>query len=258
VGHVPTRLDNPTGIERLLPPRLEDAIEAAETHNPAVLQSAFNEKASSYEIKRTLGQMLPQVTFQASHNERYNPSTVLYQQSVQSAMVRVNIPIYQAGDVEARVRQVKQQRQGQIQDIESARELARAQAISTYAQVEANRAQVVAVREQVHAANETVNGVREEQRAGQRTLLDVLNAEQELTSAQVAAANARHDLVVASYTLLATMGRLTAYDLGLNVRLYDERKHYAEVNGKWGGLSIARDENYTGRDPSWAPMVETR
>ena len=258
VGHVPTRLTDPAGFERLLPARLEEAVDLAVTRNPQVLQAAFNEKASAYEIKKTLGEMLPQVTFQASHSERYNPSTVLDQQGTESAVVRVNVPIYQAGDVEARVRQVKQQRQGQIQEIESARELARAQAISSFAQVQASRAQVAAVREQVKAAKETVDGVREEQRAGQRTLLDVLNADQELTAAQVAAANAHHDLVVASFTLLATMGRLTAYDLGLGVRMYDERKHYAEINGKWGGMAIDRDPSYTGRDASWAPAVEAK
>lgn len=258
VGHVPARLTNPAGFERLLPSRIEDAISAAETRNPQVLQASFSEKASTYEIRRTLGQMLPQVTFQATHSERYNPSTVLYQQSIESAVVRVNVPIYQAGDLEARVRQAKQQRQGQIQEIVSARELARAQAISSFAQVQASRAQVAAVREQVKAANETVSGVREEQLAGQRTLLDVLNAEQELTAAEVSSANAHHDLVVAAYSLLATMGRLTAVDLDLGVKLYDVHKHYAEINGKWGGTVIEHDPNYAPRAQEWAPAVEEK
>ena len=256
VGHVPSRLTDPAGFERLLPTRLEDAVEAAVLRNPQVLQAAFTEKASSYVVKKTLGEMLPQVTLQASHNERYNPTTVLDQQSIQSASVRVSFPLYQAGDVEARVRQAKQQRQGRIQEIEGARELARAQAISSFAQVQAMRAQVLAVRQQVQATTESVAGVREEQKAGQRTLLDVLNAEQEQTNAQVSAVNARHDLVVAAYTLLAVMGRLSAPELGLSGPLYDEQKHYAEINGKWGGLAIDRDAAYAGRNDGWATAVE--
>ena len=64
------------------------------------------------------------------------------------------------------------------------------------------RAQVSAVRQQVQASTESLTGVIEEQKAGQRTLLDVLNAEQEQTNAKISALKARHDLVVAAYTLL--------------------------------------------------------
>jgi outer membrane protein len=44
---------------------------------------------------------------------------------------------------------------------------------------------------------------------GQRTTLDVLNAQQELVNARVALVTAQHDRIVASYTLLATVGGLS-------------------------------------------------
>ena len=51
-------------------------------------------------------------------------------------------------------------------------------------------------------------GVSEELRVGSRDTLDVLNAEAELLTAQIALVQAVRDLNVAAYTLLAAIGRL--------------------------------------------------
>lgn len=257
VGHVPTRLTDPVGFERLLPHTMDEAIQAAMGSNPQVLQAAYLEKASGSSVRKILGEMLPDVRLQAQHVERFEPTPLIDHQINQSVVARVTIPIYQAGDVEARVRQAKQQRQGRLEEIEAARELVRASAISAYAEVQAMRAQVAAVRQQVQASTEGLTGVIEEQKAGQRSLLDVLNAEQELTNAKISALKARHDLVVAAYTLLQSMGRLSASDLGLEVRLYDVQKHYAETNRKWIGLAVDQEQGYAGQNAGWGTHVET-
>ena len=111
VGHVPVRLTDPVGFEQLLPARIEDAIEAAVSRNPQVLGAAYMEKAAAYGVTKTLGEMLPEAHLQASHSERYDPSPLLSQTINEMASVRVSIPLYQSGEVEARVRQAKQQHQ---------------------------------------------------------------------------------------------------------------------------------------------------
>ena len=73
----------------------------------------------------------------------------------------------------------------------------------------------------MQAAEIALNGVREEARVGQRTTLDVLNAQQDLVNARVALVTAQRDRVVASYTLLAAVGRLSPQVLGLQVPVYD-------------------------------------
>jgi outer membrane protein len=65
------------------------------------------------------------------------------------------------------------------------------------------------VEAQVDAAEIALNGVREEARVGQRTTLDVLNAQQELVNARVAVVVAQRDRIVASYTLMGAVGRLS-------------------------------------------------
>src|SRR5262249_17834555 len=93
-------------------------------------------------------------------------------------------------------------------------------------------------------------GVREEERVGQRTLLDVLNAEQELLNSEVTLATDRRNLVVAAYTVLATIGRLNAQELGVAALVYDPEEQYEEVRRKWFDMSITHGD---GRIESLVP-----
>ena len=98
------------------------------------------------------------------------------------------------------------------------------------------KAQIDATKPQVTAAEIALNGVREEARVGQRTTLDVLNAQQELVNARVALVTAQRDRVVASYTLLSAVGRLSIPVLGLQVPLYDPMTHYQQIRDSWIGI----------------------
>ena len=66
----------------------------------------------------------------------------------------------------------------------------------------------------------------------------MLNAEQELLNAEVTLVTDRRNVVVASYTLLAAIGRLNAQELGVSSLVYDPEQHYKEVRNKWFDISI--------------------
>jgi outer membrane protein len=68
----------------------------------------------------------------------------------------------------------------------------------------------------------------------------VLNADQELFSGRVNLAQSQHDLLLNEYNVAQDLGRLTAADLKLPVKLYDPDKHYRAVRGKWIGLDPDR------------------
>jgi outer membrane protein len=57
-----------------------------------------------------------------------------------------------------------------------------------------------------------------------------------LVNARVARVTAERDRVVASYTLLASVGRLSVEVLGLNTPVYDARVHYQQVRDSWAGV----------------------
>jgi hypothetical protein len=76
---------------------------------------------------------------------------------------------------------------------------------------------IVALQTEVAANELALEGVRQEADVGTRTTLDVLDAVQELVASQVLLANARRNRVVFGYQLIASIGRLTAPELGLQV-----------------------------------------
>ena len=47
---------------------------------------------------------------------------------------------------------------------------------------------------------------------------------------------AQHDRVVASYSLLSAVGRLSAEELRLPVTIYDPTAHYQQVRDAWIGV----------------------
>ena len=102
--------------------------------------------------------------------------------------------------------------------------------------LESAKAQIVAAQASVDASQLALEGVVEEQKVGQRTTLDVLNAQSTLIDARLSEVSARAQLVVASYSVVAAMGRLDRERLGLKVVAYKPEQHYEQVRDKWIGL----------------------
>ena len=87
------------------------------------------------------------------------------------------------------------------------------------------------------AAGRTVlDGVIQERDLGTRTTLDVLNAQAELTTAREGLINASTNKVIATFSLLSAMGRLTATDLGLAVEVKSAVRYNQAVEDVWQEL----------------------
>jgi outer membrane protein len=201
---------------------------------------------------------LPTVQLEASYNDRFGSSKAIDEVETSSVVGRAIIPIYQAGDVSARVRQAKQNHIGFLQQIEQVRTEQQQVLVAARSQLEAARAQLESDRVAVESNKVALLGVREEEKVGQRTLLDVLNAELEYLNSQVNLESDRRNLVVAAYTVLGAMGRLDAAWIGAAANVYDPAVHYKEVRGKWGGLSITHSDGRREEfqvDP-WRPVVD--
>jgi len=55
-------------------------------------------------------------------------------------------------------------------------------------------------------------------------------------NARVALVTAQRDRVVASYTLLSAVGRLSPQVLALHVPVYSPQVHYHQVRDSWAGV----------------------
>jgi len=236
VGVEPGKLSPATPVDRLSPRTLNEAIAAGRAFNPAVAAAMFGIDAALLQVKINEGALAPTLTATASAQQAWeNNVTTALRQFNASVVTQLTVPIYQGGVEYSLILQAKETLGHQRIQLETARDLVQSNVAQAWGQLEAAKAQIQATQAQVNAAEIALNGVREEARVGQRTTLDVLNAQQELVNARVALVTAQRDRVVASYTLLSTVGGLYAVGLGLKVPVYDPMTHYQQVRDVWAG-----------------------
>lgn len=238
IGSNPGRLFPGTPVDRFSPPSLPAAIGLASAAAPTVISAEFNVDVAQFQVKVAEGALYPTLSVQGSFQKNYlavgNLNTLeSYNASVLGTL---SVPIYQGGAEYSAVRQAKETLGQRRLELDTARDQVRQQVVQSWGLLEAAKANIEATRAQVQAAEIALNGVREEARVGQRTTLDVLNAQQELVNARVALVSAQRDRVVASYTLLSAVGRLSPQVIGLRVPVYDARVHYEQVRDSWVGL----------------------
>ncbi len=237
IGHPPSKLIEPRP-STLVPKGLGDSTEIASRESPAMVAALYREQAARFNIDLIRGELLPTVQLEANYARRFDPQTNIEDAESTTVTGRLTVPIYTGREVEARVRQAKQTHVQRLQEIEQARTEVQAQVVTAWSQLQAAKAAVESDLVAVTANRVALAGVREEERVGQRTLLDVLNAEQELLNSEVTLATDRRNVVVASYALVAAIGRLNAQELGVSSLVYDPEQHYQEVRDKWFDLSI--------------------
>ena len=237
VGINPTRLEPARPLERGLPTTLAAAINISQTEHPAVQSGLHQVDAASLQVKIAEGALYPTVSVQGSLTQQYDVQNVPGSQAfVGSVVGSVSIPIYQGGAEYATIRQAKETLTQTRLNVDVTSEQVRAAVISAWGLLESSKATVQSDQAQVNASEIALNGVREEARVGQRTTLDVLNAQQTLLNARVSLVGAQRDRVVASYSVLSSIGRLSINELGLSVRGYSPVVHFEQVKDKWFGL----------------------
>jgi outer membrane protein len=240
IGHSPSNLIEPGPIDSLLPHTLQAAERTSEDENPNISAALFAEKASRYVTKQIIGEMLPEVSIEATIEDQIEPSVGLSRSSEKTLFGRVTVPLYSQGEPSSRARAARQTTTQRRKEIDDVRAAARAFVIAAWGRLLSSRAQIVSDLDQVRANNIALNGVKEEEKVGQRTILDVLDAEQEYLDSQVTLVTSQRDKVVATYALLAAIGRLDAIHLSLPVELYDPMAHYDRVKHKLFGTNSDR------------------
>ena len=245
VGTTPTDLQRAQPIRRLLPNGLENALHVAERTHPTIRRAQFEVESAAFQVKRNEGSFLPSLDATATvassrgPRERSAPGGRLgggrFTESY-SVGAQLTIPLYQGGRASAQVRQSKEQLSGARIQVDTARRQVRADVVSAFSRYRAALAAQDANAAQLRAARLAVEGLLEERAVGQRTTLDVLLGRQQLINAQILSAQNDALLVIASYELVAAVGRLNAHTLGLHVKIYDPDEHYVAVKDKWYGL----------------------
>ena len=238
IGTSPGKLTAGTPVDRFSPSSLPGAIGAASTIHPAVTTAQYNIDVAQMQVKVAEGALYPTLSVQGNYTKNYLSTSSLNTMESYNASVlgQLSVPIYQGGAEYSLIRQAKETLGQKRIDFDTARDQARQTVVQAWGQLEAAKSNIDATQAQVQASEIALNGLREEARVGQRTTLDVLNAQQELVNARVALVGAQRDRVVASYSLLAGVGRLSPQVLGLRVPVYEAATNYEQVRDSWAGV----------------------
>ena len=236
IGNEPTNLAPGSPVDRFLPATLAAAVELGLVEHPNVTAAMFGIDVNFLQVKVAEGALLPTVTVQVAAQQANEQSLIQYRATSASAIASANWQLYDGGNSYALIRQSKENLAQQRLNLETTRDQTCANVVQFWGTLQAGKAQVQSAQAQVTASEIALNGVREEAKAGQRTTLDVLNAQQALVNARVALVTAQHDRVVASYNVLAAIGRLSPQVLGLATTVYDPTVHYHQVRDSWAGV----------------------
>jgi outer membrane protein len=236
VGVAPVNLRAGMPVDRLSPGTLDGAVSQGRSQHPTVVAAQYTVDAAQHAVKAAEGSLYPTVTVESNVQKRWDLAPGTFDQLTGTVLGRVQVPIYQGGSEYSVIRQQKETLGQRRIELDVQRDQVRQSVVQAWSQLQATKAQIIAAQAQVNATEVALNGVREEARVGQRTTLDVLNAQQELVNARVSLVTAQRDRVVASFTLLAAVGRLSPEAMGLKTEVYDPRVHYHQVRDKWIGV----------------------
>lgn len=237
IGIQPTKLEPARTIESLLPRSLGSAIELALAEHPGIQAALHAVDAAALEVKRIEGELYPTLNVVGNVQQNYNytgiPGERFFNGSISG---QLTVPIYEGGEVYARARKAKETLGQTRLQADLQRDAVRAAVVSTWSQLDSARARIQSSKAAVKAAEIALNGVRQEAEVGQRTTFDILFQQQVLLNRRVDLVTAQRDRVVASYAVMASIGRLAAANLDLKVAQYDPTIHFDQVKDKWIGL----------------------
>jgi outer membrane protein len=238
IGEAPAQLIAAATVDRLSPPTLATATETASHEHPAVLGAGFDVDVAQTTIKVAESSLLPTAAVQASASRsmQSDPSLSTFGTDQASILGQVNVPIYDGGTAASQTRQAKEVASQSRLVLEQVRNQTRTAVVSAWVSNEGTKIALTASQSEVRAAEVALAGVRREAAGGQRTTIDVLNAQQDLTSARSRLIQAQRDRVIASYTLLSAVGRLDVHTLNLNTPDYLPEVHYHQVRDAWHGV----------------------
>lgn len=223
VGLPAHNLQTPSSLPGL-PDSAEAAVDTALDSNPILAAAKMEADAARSDIRVAEASRLPQLAAIGSAN--YNNylgslnSTIpgrAFQQSQRTATIGLSatIPIYQGGLPAAQVRRAQAVTSQALERMILIERQIVAETRAAYSRYRATQSVIRSAQAAVEANELALEGVRAENSIGSRNILDVLNAEQELLNSRVQLITAERDAYVASFALLASMGKAEAADLGL-------------------------------------------
>ena len=238
IGDEPRDLFEPVNMQSYLPSSYDEALNIALKNNYSIKEAQHLYAAKGYEVYANTGALFPNISLDGSIGRNKAEQGEIDSTTENAEWgVNINIPLYSGGATRAKIRQSKYQKWQAQEGVLEAKRAVKASVLSAWEYMKSNESQLGAIDAQIKANTIALEGVQKEEALGNRTILDVLDSYQELLNSKVNDVKARRTYYVSAMNLLASMGKMTAKDLKLDVELYDAQKYYEETKGKWLSLN---------------------
>ena len=233
VGHDPDDLAEEPALPNL-PHRVEDAFALAEGQNPELQRAIFTEQASRANIVAAKADGQPSVSLRGTAGLAGEavPYRLRDQDQSYTGSVVLTVPLSAGGAVASRVREAEARNGSDRFRIEAARREVDRGVSLAWNQMVSAEAQADLQDQQRHFAEVQLDGMVNEYRVGLRSTFDVLYAQQQLRSAQVALLASERDRYVAQASVLRQTGLLEVRAILTGVQLHDPAKHLRDIEGR--------------------------
>jgi outer membrane protein len=192
-------------------------VQQAETGSLGVAASQTAEEIARREIDKQRGGHLPNLDLAASYRDSRNTTTTVGGSSVdvQEALIGLELVwnLYQGGATDSRVREAVANQEKARFELDNARRQAALDARQAYLGVLSGDARVRALEQAVVSSEAQLKSTKLGLEVGVRTGVDVLNAQQQLFTAQRDLASARYAAILSGLQLKAAAGSLGEADL---------------------------------------------
>jgi len=227
-GHVaPVGLRADTWSQSLQPESVQPWIDSARDQSIQVRIAEASLKVADREIAKSQAAHSPTLDLTATYGANYSSGSITSPLDVavraRSRQVGLNfsVPLYTGGGMQARVREAIALKDRASEELEAARRLATAQARQAFTGVVNGTAQMQALASAIASSKSSLDANKVGYRIGTRINIDVLNAEQQLYTAQRDWYKVRADILLQGLRLKASNATLSEDDLSAINNLLD-------------------------------------
>lgn len=183
--------------------------------NPDLKADTFGLEVARQEVNKVRAGHMPRLDFVASYakNDSETINTLDQKSTVRGIGLQLNIPLYSGGAVSAQTRQATATRERAKAELEAKTDKVLVDMRKEYDSVASSVARIDALVKAVDSAKLLMKATEQSIKGGVRINLDLLNAQEQLYTAQRDLAQARYTYLLGTLRLRASAGTLTAGDL---------------------------------------------
>jgi outer membrane protein len=188
-------------------------VEKALAQNPDVKIAQAALEIAGEEVRKARGGHMPTLDLVASYGQNNQSGSLGYDQTAKTVGVQLNLPLFQGGATNSKVREAVANQEKARQELDATRRRVTQQARQAYLGVTSGIAQVKALQQAVISNQSSLDSTKLGLEVGVRTSVDQLNARQQLFSARRDLAQALYSYIMAQLKLGAAVGTLNEADV---------------------------------------------